>query len=190
VSRLRQSVRTGPDSTLGTADDMANQTSFFAGRLRRDEMLVGLNAAKAVSLGLREPVNVAIGAAFRVKGYEITRGELASYVNGHHLGRIARPVARTRRSSPASAAGRDEFAPHERGGVRRSRNHLTPSSSRTSPAVRALLRLRLAGDRQDRGPLAASRQFTARAALSTGFRAPGLTQSHFSRVNTKSSAAW
>ncbi|PYP11279.1 MAG: hypothetical protein DMD59_03260 [Gemmatimonadetes bacterium] len=29
-----------------------------------------------------------------------------------------------------------------------------------------------------------SRQFTARAALSTGFRAPGLTQSHFSRVNT------
>ena len=65
---------------------MANQTSFFAGRLKRDEMLVGLNAAKSVSLGLREPVNVAIGAAFRREGYQITRGELASYVNGHHLG--------------------------------------------------------------------------------------------------------
>src|SRR6059036_1100329 len=68
----------GPDSTLGTADDMANQTSFFAGRLKRDEMLVGLNAAKSVSLGLREPVNVAIGAAFRREGYQVTRGELAS----------------------------------------------------------------------------------------------------------------
>jgi len=39
-------------------------------------MLVGLNAAKSVSLGLREPVNVAIGAAFRREGYQITPASL------------------------------------------------------------------------------------------------------------------
>src|SRR6266550_2114713 len=176
----------GPDSTLGTADDMANQTSFFAGRLKRDEMLVGLNAAKTVSLGLREPVNVAIGAAFRREGYEITRGELASYVNGHHLG-------------PDSSAGRPYsqvfpgFRPQDE-----------TNSHRTNAAVYADLETNLtpkslanvAGRFEhysDFGSLATgkiavrlqpSRQFTARAALSTGFRAPGLTQSHFSRVNT------
>ncbi len=176
----------GPDSTLGTPDDMANQTSFFAGRLKRDEMLVGLNAAKSVSLGLREPVNVAIGAAFRREGYQITRGELASYVNGHHLG-------------PDSSAGRPYsqvfpgFRPQDES-----------NSHRTNAAVYADLETNLTAKvlanvagrfehYSDFGSLATgkaavrlqpSRQFTARAALSTGFRAPGLTQSHFSRVNT------
>src|SRR2546428_10756408 len=165
---------------------MANQTSFFAGRLKRDEMLVGLNAAKAVSLGLREPVNVAIGAAFRREGYQVTRGELASYVNRHRLG-------------PDSSAGRPYsqvfpgFRPQDE-----------TNSHRTNAAVYADLETNLtpkvlanvAGRFEhysDFGSLATgkaavrlqpSRQFTARAALRTGFRAPGLSQSHFSRVNT------
>src|SRR5213594_4038399 len=76
----------GPDSTLGTADDMANQTSFYAGRLRRGEWTTGINAAKAMTLGLSAPVNVAVGASFRREDYQIMRGELASYVDGNHLG--------------------------------------------------------------------------------------------------------
>src|SRR6185503_10284886 len=76
----------GPDSVFGTGDEIANQTSFFAGRLERDEWSVGINAAKSVKMGLPGPVNVAVGAAYRREGYQITRGELASYVDGNHLG--------------------------------------------------------------------------------------------------------
>src|SRR5947207_288158 len=74
----------GPDSTLGTADDMANQTSFFAGSLRRREWTTGLNAPKSLALGLSSPVNVAVGASFRRGEYGIRRRQLASYVDGNH----------------------------------------------------------------------------------------------------------
>src|SRR5205823_695448 len=57
----------GPDGALGTSDDpgVANKTSFMAGRLKREEVLGGVNAAKAVHAGLRQPVNVALGVQFR-----------------------------------------------------------------------------------------------------------------------------
>src|SRR5947207_1173946 len=75
----------GPDSILGTADDIANQTSFFAGSLHRREWTTGLNAAKSLALGFSSPLNVAVGASFRREEYGIRRGELASYVDGNHL---------------------------------------------------------------------------------------------------------
>lgn len=176
----------GPDGVLGTADDMANQTSFFAGRLERGEALVGLNATKSVTVGLPAPVNLAIGAAFRRESYQITRGELASYVNGNHKG-------------PDSSAGRPYsqvfpgFRPADES-----------NSHRTNTAVYADLETNLTGtflanvagrfeDYSDFGSLFTgkvafrlqpSRQFTIRAAGSTGFRAPGISQSHFSHVNT------
>jgi len=176
----------GPDGILGTADDMANQTSFFAGRLKRDELIASLNAAKSVSVGLPSPVNVAVGAAFRREGYAITSGELASYVDGHHRG-------------PDSSAGRPYsqvfpgFRPQDES-----------NSHRTNAAAYADLETNLSSTflanlagrfehYSDFGSLFTgkaavrlqpSRQFTARAAVSTGFRAPGLAQSHFSHVNT------
>ena len=35
---------------------------------------------------ITQSVNVAVGAAFRREGYQISRGELASYIDGNHLG--------------------------------------------------------------------------------------------------------
>jgi iron complex outermembrane recepter protein len=176
----------GPDGIFGTADDMANQTSFFAGRLQRGELLAGLNATKSVTIGLPAPVNLAIGAAFRRESYQITRGELASYVNGNHKG-------------PDSSAGRPYsqvfpgFRPADES-----------NSHRTNSAVYADLETNLTAtflanvagrfeDYSDFGSLFTgkvafrlqpSRQLTLRAAGSTGFRAPGISQSHFSHVNT------
>jgi len=176
----------GPDSTFGTGDEIANQTAFFAGRLERSELLVGLNAAKSVTIGLPAPVNVAVGAAFRREGYQITRGELASYVDGNHLG-------------PDSSDGR----PYSQGfpGFRPADESNT---HRTNAAVYADLETNLspkflanvAGRFEhysDFGSLFTgkaavrfqpSRHLTLRAAGSTGFRAPGLGQSHFSHVST------
>ena len=177
----------GPDSVLGAGgDDMANQTSFFAGRLERDELSLGINATKSVTMGLPAPVNVAVGAAFRREGYQISRGELASYVDGNHLG-------------PDSSDGRPYsqvfpgFRPADES-----------NSSRTNVGVYADLETNLspkvlanvAGrfeDYSDFGSLFTGKgavrfqpspKFTVRAAVSTGFRAPGLGQSHFSHVTT------
>ncbi len=176
----------GPDSIPGTGDEIANKTAFFAGRLERSEMLVGVNAAKSVTIGLPAPVNVAVGAAFRREGYQITRGELASYVNGKHLG-------------PDSSAGRPYsqvfpgFRPADE-----SNSHRTNSAvyADLETNLTAKLFANVAGRFEhysDFGSLFTgkaafrlqpSRQLTLRAAGSTGFRAPGLSQSHFSHVNT------
>ncbi|HEV8381075.1 MAG TPA: TonB-dependent receptor, partial [Gemmatimonadales bacterium] len=39
----------GPDSIPGTGDEIANKTAFFAGRLQRGELTVGVNAAKTMT---------------------------------------------------------------------------------------------------------------------------------------------
>src|SRR3989441_1637177 len=77
----------GPEGILGTADDpgLPNKTSFFAGRLEREEFVTGINVTKALEVGLRAPVNLAVGAAFRRERYQIVQGERASWINGGHL---------------------------------------------------------------------------------------------------------
>ena len=175
----------GPDSILGTADDMANQTSFFAGSLHRREWTTGLNAAKSLALGLSSPVNVAVGASFRREEYGIKRGELASYVDGNRLG----PDSSDRPYSQVFPGFRpaDESQSHRTNaaGYADIEANLTPS-----------FLANLAGRFEhysDFGSLFTgkvafrlqpARQFTLRAAGSTGFRAPGISQSHFSHVNT------
>ena len=176
----------GPDSILGTADDMANQTSFFAGSLRRGEWTTGLNAAKSLALGLSAPVNVAVGASFRREEYQIMRGELASYVKGNHRG-------------PDSTDGRPYsqvfpgFRPADE-----SKSHRTNAAgyadleSNLTPTFLANVAGRFE-HYSDFGSLFTGKvafrlqpspKLTVRAAGSTGFRAPGISQSHFSHVNT------
>jgi iron complex outermembrane receptor protein len=176
----------GPDSTFGTGDEITNQTSFFAGRLQRNELTLGLNAAKAITMGLSAPVNVAVGAVFRREGYEITRGELASYVDGNHLG-------------PDSSDGRPYsqvfpgFRPADESNSHRTNVGVYADlETNLSPKVLANAAGRFE-NYSDFGSLftgkAAFRfqpspRLTLRAAASTGFRAPGLGQSHFSHVST------
>src|SRR6266508_4079392 len=176
----------GPDSIPGTGDEIANQTSFFAGRLQRGELTVGVNAAKTMTLGLPQPVNVAIGAAFRREGYEVTRGELASYIDGNHAapgGGDARPYSQV---FPGFRP-QDESDTHRTnvGGYVDLETNLTPkflanvagrfeNYSDFGSLFTGKLALRFQP----------SPQVLFRAAGSTGFRAPGLAQSHFSHVST------
>src|SRR5262249_58823647 len=76
----------GPDGILGTADDpgIPNQTSFFAGELRRDELVVDVNGSREWKLALPAPVNTAFGAAWRRERWVVLPGELASYIDGGH----------------------------------------------------------------------------------------------------------
>ncbi len=66
---LSKATAPGPDGRLGTSDDpgIPNQTSFYAGALRRGEFNTTLNLSNLLEMGLPNPVNVAGGAAFRTE---------------------------------------------------------------------------------------------------------------------------
>src|SRR5204863_7087113 len=57
------------------ASGIPNKTSFYAGRLLREELIAQANVAKALNLGLRAPVTFALGAAYRREGYPINQGD-------------------------------------------------------------------------------------------------------------------
>ena len=179
----------GPDRILGTADDpgIPNKTSFFAGRVLREEFVSGLNVAKAVELGLPEPVNLAFGAAFRRENYAIRAGELASYVNGFHLDQDSADVA------PAGSSVFPGFTPSD--ATERDRTNFgVYADAETNLGAKVLANIagrfetysdfgeRLTGKAAVR--FQPSRRLTLRAAIGTGFRAPGLSQVAFGKVTT------
>ncbi len=179
----------GPDGTLGTADDpgIPNQLSFFAGRLLREEFVTGLNVARPVEVGLRAPLHLAFGVAFRRERYAIREGELASYINGFHLDQDSADVA------PSGSSVFPGFTPDD--ATDRNRNNFgiyADAETDLTPQVLANVAARFErysdfGSRLT-GKVAVryqpSQQVTFRAAASTGFRAPGLSQIAFGKVVT------
>ena len=180
----------GPDGVLGTTDDpnIPNQLSFFAGRVLREEWITALNIAKPVELGLAKPVNLAFGAAFRRERYAIRSGELASYIDGGSLDQTG--------SGDKAAPGSQSFpgfAPSD--ATDRHRNNFgiyADAESQLSNKVLADVAARYE-DYSDFGSRLSgkasvrfqpSHRVTLRAAASTGFRAPGLSQIAFSKVVT------
>jgi iron complex outermembrane receptor protein len=179
----------GPDRVLGTADDpgIPNQTSFFAGKVLREELVTGINFARSVSVGLPAPLSLAFGAAFRRERYAIRQGELASYIQGFHL---------TQDSSDIARSGSQVFSGFTPGDVTdEHRNNFGiygDAETDLSAQVRADVAARFEhysdfGSRLT-GKAAVRYQpthrVTFRAAASTGFRAPGLSQEFFSKVVT------
>ncbi len=185
INSLNQSL--GPSLTTPLNNvGIPNQTSFFAGRLSRNEITTSATASRELRLGLPAPVSVTAGVAFRWEQFAIGKGELASYVNGGDTTQSgADPI-------PGSQVF-PGFSPSD-----------TSTHSRTNVGVFADLETNLTrkflanvagrfesysdfGQRLT-GKLAlryaASRQVTLRAAASTGFRAPGLGQAYFSKVVT------
>ncbi|MBI4541511.1 MAG: TonB-dependent receptor, partial [Gemmatimonadetes bacterium] len=178
----------GPDGVFGNADDpgIPNQTSFFAGRLRRDELTAGINAARRLDVGLPAPVNVAVGAAFRWESFQITQGELASWIDGGDTTQYGE-------DAPSGSQVFPGFAPSDEADASRT-NFGAYADLETNLTPRLLGNLAGRFERYSdfgsllTGKLAfrfqATPRLTLRAAGSTGFRAPGLGQSHFSKVIT------
>lgn len=178
----------GPDGILGNADDpgIPNQTSFFAGRLVREEASVGLTATRTADLGLPAPVSIAVGAAFRWERFQIVQGERASWIDGGHLA-----------SDSSDAPGGSQVFPglspfDEVGAARTNFGVFADAETQLTPRLLAAVAARFESysdfGQALTGKLALryqpSRRLTMRAAASTGFRAPGLGQSHFSKVVT------
>ena len=178
----------GPDTLFGTADDpnIPNQTSFFAGELRRDELVADADASRALRLGLPNDVNVAIGVAFRRERWEIQRGELASYIDGGHRDQNGNDAPGGSQVFPGFAPSDESNSTRNNVGV-----YLDLESNLTSQLLaNAAARFENYSDfgALVTGKLAArwqpSPRVTLRAAGSNGFRAPGLGQIHFSKVVT------
>lgn len=178
----------GPDGIRGTADDpgLANQTSFNAGQVSRDELTAAVNASRTMGFGLPAPVNMAAGAAFRWERFVITKGELASYIDGGDTTQFGEDAPGGSQVFPGFSP--TDASSHSRvnlGLFADLETNLTPKFLANAAGrfeyytdFGAALTGKLAFRYQP------SRQLTLRAAGSTGFRAPGLGQSYFSKVIT------
>jgi iron complex outermembrane recepter protein len=178
----------GLDGILGTSDDpgIPNKTAIFAGTLALDEFTTSLNLAKPFQVGLRGPLTLAVGGQFRRESYEITAGEPASYIQGGHLDRFGDQAPPGSQVFPGF---RPEFAgSHSRtnvGGYVEAESELAANL-----LANAAGRYENYSDFGDRltGKLALrlqpSERFIVRAAASTGFRAPALSQSFYASTVT------
>jgi iron complex outermembrane receptor protein len=181
------------------APGIANKTSFYAGRLLREEFITQVNVTKSLNVGLQAPANLALGAAFRRERYQIDSGETASWINGGHFSPdSAGPdgIWGTADDDSVTLGGSQVFpgfAPSD-----------TSDNHRTNVGAYADLETQLTpefladvagrfehysdfGSRMT-GKLALryqpSKRLTLRGAASTGFRAPGISQEYFSKVVT------
>ena len=182
-------VSLGPSLTTPTApgpDSIPNKTSFFAGKMSRDEIVTGVNASTKMKLGLRAPVNVAVGAAFRHERFAIKRGELASWIDGGHPDQFGG-------DAPGGSQVFPGFSPADETDA--SRDNVGVYADLESNLTRQFL-ANVAGrfeNYNDFGSLVTGKlalryqpapRVVFRAAASNGFRAPGLGQIHFSKVVT------
>ena len=187
----------GVDRVFGTPDDpgIPNQTSFDAGSLNRGEFSVGIGVSRPLELGLRNPVTVAFGGAYRRENYEIVAGETASWIAGGHLSQDSALVA-PGDPLPLAPAGSSVFAGFSPADAsNNSRNNVGAYLELESDLSTQLL-LNIAGRFEHYSDFGSrvtgkaavrfqpSKQLVFRAAASTGFRAPGLAQSWFSHVTT------
>ena len=178
----------GLDGIFGNADDpgIPNKTEIFAGTLSLNEFTTSLNLARPLNVGLRNPLSVAFGGQFRREGYEITAGEPASYIQGGHLDRFGDQAPPGSQVFPGF---RPEFAgSHSRTNVGAYVEAETELSDKV--LANAAGRFESYSDFGERltGKLAMrvqpSEQFILRAAASTGFRAPALSQSFYASTVT------
>jgi iron complex outermembrane receptor protein len=163
-----------------------NQTDFYSGGLAFSHVLANAEISRALDLGLAERMNLALGAEYRRERFQEIAGEAASYRDG---------------ASPNQLGGRADvgaqvfpgFQPANEADARRSSVAVFAD---VEGDVHTQVRLGLAGrfehytdfgntlDGKLTARYAPSRRVVVRGALSTGFRAPSLVQSHFSSVAT------
>lgn len=185
---LQTACAPGLDGIFGTSDDpgIPNQTEIYAGSLRLNELTANLNFARPLEVGLRRPLNFAFGAQFRREEYEIVAGEPASYIQGGHLNRSGD-------AAPPGSQVFPGFRPEVAGANDRTNiGAYLDLESEVGPGflMNVAGRFESYSDFGERltGKLALryqpSARLTLRGAVSTGFRAPALSQTHYASTVT------
>lgn len=184
---LESACAPGADGIPGTADDpgIPNRTRFSTGSLENRQFLANADVSRPIATGLGAgPLNVALGATFRLDSYRILEGEAASRVDGFH------PT----QSGGIAAAGSQRFTgfrPEESGSWHRTSVSLHGDVE--VPVTRYLLASAMGRYEHfsDVGGawngklalrLAPSEAVVFRGSVSTGFRPPALSQTHYGHV--------
>jgi len=163
-----------------------NKTNFYAGSLEFNHFLANLDVTRAFDVGLAGPLNVAAGLEYRRENFQQIAGEPDSYRDGGFRNQFGDPaelgaqVFPGFRPSSAADEDRDSYAVY---------------LDFEADLVR-MVRIGLAGRFEDYSDFGTTsdgkitlrfqpvKQFVLRAAASTGFRAPSLSQANFSGVQT------
>lgn len=163
-----------------------NQTRFFAGSLKDDQFTTNLDVSRQFRVGMAGPLNVAFGAEWRRDGFEEKAGEPNSWIDGGHADQFGK------RATPGAQVF-PGFRPANEADVSRSSKALYVD---LEGDVLEQLRLGVAGRYEDfsdfgsttNGKITARyspmRRLIFRAAASTGFRAPSLSQGNWSAIST------
>lgn len=178
----------GADGVLGTADDpgIPNSTDMFAGALQLTQYSADIDISRQLPIGLAEPLNLAFGATYRSENYVIEEGELASYVNGYYPNRsggtaaIGAQVFQGYLPRQAVDASRDNAGVYADIEASLTDNFLLATAARFEnySDFGSTLTGKLAARYQ---PV---ERFILRAAVSTGFRAPALSQQYYAHTST------
>ena len=174
-------------NSLNTSLGPTSQTHFYSGSLGDDLLTANLDLSRAYTTGFMSgPLNVAVGAELRRDGFEQIAGEPNSYINGG-------VKDRTGATAPAGAQVFPGFQPSNEVDVSRNSKSVYVD---LEGDVLEKLRLGLAGRYENysdfgnttNGKLTArytvTPAFIVRGAVSTGFRAPSLSQGNFSAIST------
>ena len=178
-------VRDSLNTSLGP-NIPPNQTSFYAGTLEADQLVVNGDFSRQLEVGLAGPLNVAFGLEARRDGYQIQAGEPNSYLDGLHPDQFGG-------RAPAGAQVFPGFRPSNEVDVTRDSYAVYVD---LEGDVWSALRLGVAGRFEDYDDFGSTSDYkltarlqpvkpiVLRAAVATGFRAPSLGQSYFSTVST------
>ena len=185
---LDYTVAQSINDTLGTA----SKTSFSAGGLGFTQSTTNLDLTNEVNIGLKSPLKIALGAEFRWEEYKITAGEPDSYRDAG-IRILDGPNAGTIGGSAPGSQVFGGFKPSDAGS--NARNAKSAYADFETNLTDQWL-VSLAGRAEDyndfgkdaTGKLATrfafTKEFSVRASVSDGFRAPHLAQEWFSSTAT------
>jgi iron complex outermembrane recepter protein len=169
-------VHNSINRTLGTA----SPTRFYAGTLEANQTVVNLDFVRPVEVGLFSPLNVAFGAEYREERFGIRDGQTESWIQGPEPGAPGSQVFPGFRPSDKTSRSRDNTSVY-----------VDLEADLTNQlSTSAALRYEDYSDFGSRtsGKLSGRFEFTdryaARGTVSTGFRAPALSQQFYSTTAT------
>lgn len=180
----------GLTNTANASLGAASPTEFSTGALQFFQGTTNLALTRLVSLGLASPLLVAVGGEFRAENYRLTPGDEASYVNGG-IAVLDGPNA-----GAATAPGSQcfpGFTPRNEQDANRFSGAAYGDLEANVTTAWTLSGALRAESYSDFGTTLTGKAATryefldgiaARAAVSTGFRAPSLAQRYYSAIST------
>ena len=163
------------NNTVNLSLGATSPTSFYAGKLKNTQTLANFDAAREFDFaGLSNPLTLAVGAEYRRDQYEIAAGEANSYFG-------------------SGAQGFSGFQPSNAGSFNRhSASIYANIEAELSKQLSASFALRHENysdfgsvtSGKLSGRFAFTKEFSVRAAASSGFRAPSLAQQNYTISTT------